>query len=760
MIKFLSRLFGTPHRLIQKKAQKSQLTPESNRKRVGKIVFLLSIVLFTVFIFRFVWLITVNRVGGVDLAKMAKENYSTTVTVNAKRGTIYDRNGTPIAIDSSTYTIYAVIDKTQTDANGNPQYVVPDKYDEVANFLNKELNIDKDYAISQLKQKKSQVQFGTQGMKISPSRMTQIEKDAENQKIVGLGFSAQLARSYPQGNFASQFVGFASPQNTNSGGTVLVGSSGLENAYNSVLSGENGEINYQKDPFGRPLPGSTKTIKQTENGKDVYTTIDGPIQSNLENLLDNAAKVSGGQQLSATLMDAHTGEILATSQRPTINANNQNTASKQEYFTWSNLLYQSQFEPGSTMKTFLLASALDSNHVNLNQSFTRTLKVYDVDINDWDWNEYGEFRLPTSVTAAQGFEMSSNVVMSKIEMQMGNSTWNQYLKRLKFGVPTRFGLGGEGFGSLPSSNPVSQIQSAFGQGISATPIQLLRGWTSFANGGEMLEPHVVNKIYDSDNKTAISTSPEVIGKPFSSKSVDTVRDLMVGVNTDPNYGTAYLTKDDAGHSPGPLFLVNGNPMAVKTGTAQIAAPNGGYMTGPQDNMYSAVAMYPPKNPDFIFYMNIKIPTSDWFLGYISDVANNVVAQAEARKSQIEATDTTNYTAGKVTIADYKGKGPGSTSDKLRQELLNPVVIGTGDKVTEQSIASGEEVSANTKILLLTNGDPTMPDTYKWKKDQVEQLAKWYNLKITYKGDGDTVSGQSVSAGQDIKRGQSITINMN
>jgi len=759
MMKFLSRLLGLPFRKIQKKVRKSQLTPESNRKRVGKIVFFLSVVLFTVFIFRFVWLITVNRVGDTNIAQMAKSNYLSTVTAHAKRGTIYDRNGQPIALDSSTYTIYAVIDKSQTDSNGHPQFVEKSRYDEVAQFLSDQLGIDKDYALKQLNNPKlSQVQFGSQGSKISAAKMQQMQKDAENKKIVGLGFSSDLARSYPLGNFASQFIGVASPEAGKDGESKLVGTNGLEASYDSILSGEDGVETYQKDALGRPLPGTTKLVKPVKNGQDVYTTLDAPLQQSLENLMNTAVKNSGGKQLYGVLMDAHTGEILASSQRPTFSPTTINSDSKQANFTWNNLMSQQAYEPGSTMKTFLMASALNSGHVDLNATYTRTLKAYDVEINDWDWNEKGYFTLPTVATFAQGFEMSSNVGMSKIEMMMGDKLWDQYLTAFKFGVPTRIGLGGETFGNLPSSNLVSQIQSSFGQGIAVTPIQLLRGWTSFSNEGVMLEPHIVNKIVNTNDNTALQVGKEIIGKPVSSSAVDQVKKLMVGVNTDPLWGTTY--GGYAGRPAAPLFTVNGNPMATKSGTAQVASPTGGYLEGVNDVLASAVAMYPPQNPDFIFYMYIKLPDNGISTVTISDVANPLIAQAEARKSQIQATDSSNFPSGKVKLANYVGKESGPTADTLRQQLLAPVVVGKGSKISEQAIASGEEVNTNTRLLLLTDGSPSIPDMYSWTKDQVEQVAKWYDLKITYNGSGDSVSGQSVSAGQSIKRGQSITINMN
>ncbi|PCR99028.1 penicillin-binding protein [Lactococcus fujiensis JCM 16395] len=751
--------------MISKNAKKTKLKPENNRKRIGKSLFFLAIAVFAIFIFRLVWLVTVNHVGSTNLKQNATYNFQSTVSVQAKRGTIYDRYGTAIAVDSSSYTLYVVLDKKQTDVNGNKLYADKSEFDKITTFLNSKLGIDKTLITQQLNNKKaSQVQFGTKGSNISLQKMQELQKAADDEGLVGIGFISNVARSYPMSNvgsgFASQFIGTAAND-----GNTLVGSDGIELAYNSILSGKNGVETYQKDASGHPLPGTTKVIKPVENGSDVYTTLDSRLQEQLETLMDKAASDSGAQQLSATLMTKD-GQILATTQRPTYTPATKNTATDQKYFTWNSLLFQTGFEPGSVMKTFLMASALDSNKVDLNATYDRTeLKVYDATIKDWDINEHSKFLLPTIVNYADGFMMSSNVGMSRIEQQMGYNTWEQYLKKFKFDMRVRTGLSGEVASSLPAANAVSQVQSAFGQGIAVTQIQLLRGWTTFANNGVMLEPHGISQIVNPNENTSLTVGKEVIGNPVSSSAISKTLQLMEGVDTNATYGTAYTALGDAEDNipaNSPLIQINGNPAAVKTGTAQIAAPGGGYIQGAESNLYSMVAMYPASNPDFIMYMNIKLPTKTWSLHYISRVVNPMLTLAESRKSEIFQTTSVDK-AGKVKIADYSNENPGSVTDTLRQEILQPVLVGstteTGVKIVKQSISSGTSVPANTRILLLTSGSPLMPDMYSWTKEQVDQVAKWYNLKVTYSGSGSSVTKQSVTAASSIKKGQSLTITL-
>ncbi|MFZ2601067.1 MAG: PASTA domain-containing protein, partial [Lactococcus lactis] len=280
--------------------------------------------------------------------------------------------------------------------------------------------------------------------------------------------------------------------------------------------------------------------------------------------------------------------------------------------------------------------------------------------------------------------------------------------------------------------------------------------------GTMLEPHIVSKVVDPNTKTSLTSKAEVVGHPVSNDAASGVRDLMLTVNTDPVYGTSYSTSGDSEQNlaAGPLFMVNGEPAAVKTGTAQIASTTGGYMTGSQDYLYSAVVMYPAKNPDFIFYMNVKIPTESWTLKYIARVANPLLTSAEAMKNDLSVSADTDTKAGKVTIENYKGKDSGDTADSLRRTVLSPVIIGTGAKVTAQSIAEGEKVSANSRILLLTNDkDQVMPDMYDWSKKEVEQLANWFGIKVTYEGSGNKVLTQSIETSTNVKKGQTLTVKM-
>ncbi|MCJ1977577.1 penicillin-binding transpeptidase domain-containing protein [Lactococcus paracarnosus] len=764
MIKLLKNIATFPFRKVAINAGKTRLSPQDNRKRIAQDILFLALLVFTVFIVRFAWIIVTDSSNGVKLRPLAKANYSETTTIYAKRGTIFDREGAAIATDSSDYSIYVILDKTYVSAAGKKLYASSEDFAKVAAIFKEKLGIDESYTRAQLNiPKASQVEFGTKGKHISFTLKEQIEKEAKDKGVAGIGFTSHLARSYT-GNFASNFIGLAGLKDGDDDTKGLIGQFGIEASLDNILSGKNGVETLEKNKDGQTLKGIAKSVTPAKDGQDVYTTIDSTLQSYLETLVDTSMQNYTGTEVVATLVKADTGEILATTQRPTFDPSTQTVigpkdptlSDKQNLNSQTNLLYQSMFEPGSTFKLFTMAAAIENGTFDPNARYTSTpISVGGTRIADWDvlLNPDG-----LNMTYPQGFARSSNVGMSKLQMAMGDKVWDSYLNRFRFGIPTRMGVGGEGFGSLPDENIVSQVNSSFGQGVGVTDVQMLRGFSAIANGGTMLEPHFISKIANTDAGTQRISEPEIIGKPVSKTTADSVLKYMVNVGTDNVYGTAYDFSTTQ-----PYFRVAGKDVSIKTGTAQVANPKGGYYVGETAYLYSAVAMVPSVNPDYIFYMTIKLP-DHWNLNFISNVANPLLERAYDLKPTIDA--TSNKSVGKssnetkIALENYEGKKPGSTLDLLRQQLLQPVVIGSGSVITKQSISPGTKLGANKRILLLTNGKLTMPDIYDWSKQDIDILAKWAGLTVTYDGaDNGKATEQSIKMNESIKKGKKLTVTL-
>lgn len=739
---------------------KDRRTPNKNRERVGQNLMILAVFLFFVFVINFAIIIGTDTKFGHNLSTEASEVYQQTVTVQAKRGTIYDRNGVALAEDSTTYSIYAIISTSYVSSTGEKLYVKKSQYEKVAEILNEQLGIDKDEVLSQLKQDGLfQVSFGSSGSGLSYSTKSAIETAMEEAGIKGIGFTSTPGRMYPNGIFASQFLGLTQLKENKDGTSSLVGTSGLEAALDDILSGTDGKVTYQKDKNGNLLLGTETTVKQAVDGKDVYTTLSEPLQSYLESQMDIFQNETQGTYASATVVNAKTGEILATTQRPTYNAQTLDGYSEDNLKTWNTLLYQNYYEPGSTMKVMTLASAIDDGVFNPNEviSTINGITVADTTINDWNVNEG-----MTSVqylTYAQGFAWSSNVAMTSLEQKMGKDKWLTYLSRFKFGYPTRFGMLNEDGGLLPSDNEVTVAMSSFGQGIGVTQVQMLRAFTAISNGGVMLAPQFISQIYDPNTNSSRVATSEVVGNPVSEDAADQTLDYMVTVGTDSQYGTLYNSTTGQ-----PYIQVGDYSVAVKSGTAQIAASaedGGGYLTGDNDYIYSVVAIVPSDDPEFIMYVTLQQPSEKFRAMYWQDIVNPVLERAMMIKDTLTSTAVTGTdTETEYTLKDYIGESPGDTAQELRDNLVQPVVVGSGSKIKKMSKKVGSNLSANEQILLWTGDLETVPDMYGWTKENVEKFAKWTGIKITFKGsDSGTVTKQSVESETDIDGVKKITITL-
>ena len=742
---------------ITRFAIRNRKSPAENRKIVGKYISLLAVVLFAVFLVNFAVIIGSGSKFGTDLVKEAKKVHQITRTVPAKRGTIYDRNGVPIAEDATSYNVYAVIDKKYKSATGKILYVEDAQFNKVAEVFHKYLDMDESYVKEQLSQPNlTQVSFGAKGNGITYANMIAIKKDLKDASVEGIDFTTSPNRSYPNGQFASSFIGLAQLHENEDGSKSLLGTSGMESSLNSILAGKDGIITYEKDRLGNVVPGTEQVSQQTVDGKDVYTTISSTLQSFMETQMNVFQEKVKGKYMTATLVSAKTGEILATTQRPTFDADTKEGLTKD--FIWRDILYQSNYEPGSTMKVMTLAAAIDNNTFSGGEVFNSSeLKVADATIRDWDVNE--GLTGGGMMTFSQGFAHSSNVGMTLLEQKMGDATWLDYLSRFKFGVPTRFGLTDEYAGQLPADNIVNIAQSSFGQGISVTQTQMIRAFTAIANDGVMLEPKFISALYDPNDQSVRKSQKEIVGNPVSKDAASLTRTNMVLVGTDPVYGTMH------NHSTGkPTVTVPGQNVALKSGTAQIAdEKNGGYLVGTTNYIFSAVSMNPAENPDFILYVTVQQP--EHYSGIqLGEFANPILERAVAMKDSLNLQSTaktldqvTNQSA--YAMPSIKDISPGDLAEALRRNIVQPIVVGTGTKIKESSVEEGTNLAPNQQVLLLSDKVEEIPDMYGWTKATAETFSKWLNIELEFEGSGSTVQKQDVRANVAIKNIKKITLTL-
>ena len=700
---------------IRRFMEKKNLNPMNNRKKVGIILFATSIGLFFLFAVRFSYIVIGGHVAGTSLAEKTKQLYQGSEVVKAKRGTIYDRNGVALAEDASSYSIKAILSKTYTSGD-KKLYVEEKNFDKIAEILHKNLSIDKKDALNILedgaKKELYQVEFGSYGKNISQETKQNIEADMKKEGVAGLYFVDHQARMYPNGVFSSHFIGYAVPDKDENG---LVGKLGLESAYNDILSGKDGKIIYQKDNFQNPLPGTVAEEEKAVDGQDIYTTLDSRLQSYLETLMDQVNEEYQPEELTAVLMKAKTGEILAMGQRPTFNPETMEGLTGKDAI-WRNFLVQDSYEPGSTMKVFTTAAAIEEGEFNENETFqSGKIQVEDATINDHDFGEKGV------LTMRQALSWSSNVGMVILEQRLGGR-WYNYLQKLGFGQSTHSGLDDEVNGALPTSNIVDRAMSAYGQAVGVKNFQMMKAFTSIANNGTMIQPRYISKVVDPQTGEERTTQTEVLGQPFSKETTEKVREYMRDVVESENYGSAYG-----------VYSVPGYNVSAKTGTAQIASDTGGYQTGDTAYLYSIVEMVPSEDPDYVLYLTMKHPKTYDRMA-LAKIANPLMKRAMDFKETEEDSDTETKTE-KVSVADYRNLEADVAAADAQKSGLQPVVIGNGKKVQKQSTANGDQLISGEKLILYTGGDKLMPDVTGWSKADIMKLGKILGIEVSFDGDG-------------------------
>lgn len=697
---------------------------QKNRKMFGIALFLTFFCIFVLFVVRFFVIATTKDVQNRNLQTMASRMYTSKRIIEAKRGTIYDAQGNALAQDTKTYTVTAVLSHQSSTAKGKPNYVTNKK--KAAKVLAKYLDITEKKALSIMSPKRKnvyQVEFGAAGSNISVSTMKKIKA----QHVTGLQFTSTPARQYPAGDFASQLIGLATAKtNDKTGQTKLVGRLGLESYFNKNLTGINGLKEIKQDVYGYQLADSQVKGRPAKDGADVYTTLDNRTQQQLETLITKAEKETQASSMTAVVMEAKTGKILAATQRPNVNSSTP---------VWRNALVQDTYEPGSTMKVLALAAAIDSGNFNPEAVYkSGTWELGGGKITDWNTAGWG------NITYKEGFYRSSNVAFAHIEQDMGSATWKKYIQ--KFGLLKNvgvYGMSGESKGYTSYKGTLEQANTAFGQGITVNVMQMMQAFSAIANNGTMVKPYFIKKIVASDGKTIEKTKPQTIGHPVSQATAKKVLHYMQGVIYNKN-GT------------GQVYKISGYRIAGKTGTAQIGSSHG-YETGSTNYLYSFVGMAPAKNPKYVVYITMKQPQHITKAAeqYMAEVVNPVTKQLLDR-----ATAKDSKHQGVVKLPNVVGMSAADAQKKLQNKKLNVVVLGNGKKVKKQSAAKGSSVIINERVFLLTGGQVTMPDISGWSQADVSRFAQLLGLKLKSTGGGYAVS-QSIKANTVLKEGDALQV---
>ena len=689
------------------------------------VVFCIFLVFILILFLQYLYLSLSPNVYGINMQEFAANRNTYYSTLDAKRGTIYDSQGNILANDVSSYTVIAYLDESRTGSS-TTLYHVKDKQ-KTAEALSPLLNMNVNTLLDLLNKDVYQVELGPGGRGITELLKQQIE----DLNLPGIDFIESYKRYYPNGDFASYIIGYAKKNEVKvvvdevtKTEVVMQGELGIEVKFDEILKGINGYISYQQDRYGYKIPDTPEENLPAIDGSDIYLTIDSNIQRIVESALDQAIEYDNPDWVTVNVMDAKTGDILASAASPSFDPNTLNITN------YENPLTSFTYEPGSVMKIFTYMCAIEKGTYKGDQTYqSGVIDVEGTKIYDWNKIGWGE------ITYDYGFEMSSNVgTVNIMQNFLTKEDLKECLTSYGFGNQTGIELPRELSGSLVFNYPVEIAAASYGQGITTTPIQHLQALSIIANDGYMIKPNIVSKIINNGTITyerQVTKSERIV----SQATVDKIKELMYNA-----------VNDIEGGAIGTAYIVDGLDVIGKTGTAQIYdSENGGYLTGWLDNLYSFSGMFPKDDPEIIMFISYKRPKNGSNKG-LKNMAHSIIESIAKYKGLISSKDESS-TKEEITVDNYINLNTDDIVSKLENIGLDAVVLGDGNKIIDQ-YPKDTTLVTNDKIFLLTNGNIKMPSLIGYSRLEATSLLNLIDVDYEIEGYG-FVTEQSIKAGEII-----------
>lgn len=496
------------------------------------------------------------------LNDLANDLWNRNLPIEADRGLIYDRDNVVLANNVTTTSVVVVPNQ------------IKDKVS-VAKSLSEILNVSYEEIYKHLTKKVSIERIHPEGRRLdykTADKINALEYD-------GVYLLKESKRNYVYDEMLSHVIGYVGIDNQ--------GLSGLELQYDNYLSGKNGSIKYYSDAKGNRLKMS-EIYEKPQSGVNISLTIDYDIQASIERELDNVVSKYNPDNALAIVMDPDTGEILGMSSRPNFSPSNYKNYSIETINR--NLPIWSTYEPGSTFKVVTLATALQEGKVDLEKDTfydSGHISVENARIKCWKAGGHGQ------ETFLQVVENSCNPGFVELGQRIGKDTLYKYIKDFGFGKKTGIDLNGEGTGilfSLDRVGPVELATTAFGQGVSVTPIQQITAVSAAINGGYLYQPYIVKNIGEPETNTIVKeNNKKLIRQVISEETSKKVRYALESVVTNGTGRNAYI---------------EGYRVGGKTGTAQ-KVNNGRYMVG--NYIVSFIGFLPADDPEVVVYVAIDNP---------------------------------------------------------------------------------------------------------------------------------------------------------
>lgn len=621
-----------------------------------RLVLVIVIILFCFIVFRVFYI----QVFSYDkLSNLANDLWSRNLPLKADRGLILDRNGVVLADNITTTSLVLVPNQ------------IEDK-EKVSQVLSEILGVTKEEMDKHVYKETSIERVHPEGRQLSYEKADYINSF----NFSGVYLVKESKRYYPYEELLSHSIGYVGIDNQ--------GLSGIELQYDDVLTGEDGAIKYYSDAKGNTLDLSQVYV-ESKSGDNVVLTIDINIQKSIERELNNIVDMFNPDMVLALVMNPNTGEVLGMGSRPDFNSNHYQDYSLEELSR--NLPIWASYEPGSTFKIITTAAAIEEKVVDLDKDTfydTGSVIVGGARIGCWKAKGHG-FQ-----TFLQVLENSCNPGFVELGNRLGKEVLFSYLDRFGFGKKTGIDLNGESKGIVFNLDRVGELElatTAFGQGVSVTPIQQVTAVSAVVNGGSLYTPYIVKEIKNNKGEIISKNDPIFVRKVISEETSLKMRSALESV---------------VARGGGRYAYIDGYRVGGKTGTAQ-KVENGKYL----ENNYimSFMAVVPSNNPEAVLYLAIDNPKNTALLSSYTTapVARRILLDIidaldiKKQKGQIEKVYQWNdkvYTS----IPNVVGMDVKNAKKKLTDFEIE--YTGNGSKVVEQSPVAHERVSKGSTIRLL------------------------------------------------------------
>ena len=679
-------------------------------------------------------------IKGPELAEKAETQWKSEMNLTAMRGNIVDRNGSILVTSTNVYRIEVDMDTLKT-------YIEDEKttVEKVSSDLAEALGASYDDIYGKLSDEENKFIILSKGL----------EKDVidkvKSLEIRGLVYYDEIERYYPNGNYLSQVLGIINSEG--------VGLTGLELQYDDYLSGLSGIRIGGVDAYSNDLPFVSGKQTNAINGKDIVTTIDENLQYYAELVANEGLETYKAKRVSITIMNPNNGEILAMASTPGYDPNDPyegyenfegDTENDKIQNMWRNSIVSDTYEPGSTFKIITMAAAMEEGLIHDDDVFVcNGSKTFgDVNVHCWNLSGHG------AQTAAEILKNSCNVGFMELGARLGAEKLNEYIKKLGFGSITGIDLPGEAEGIVKSTNSISDIDLAtiaFGQTNTLNALQLLTAVNAVANGGNLIQPHIVKEITHKDSNGNTIVDKTIEGKTtenvLSEKTSATLREYLERTATQ-----------DAGAGT----FVQGYDIGGKTGTAQkVDIETGSYSA--DKYIASMVAMTPVDDHQLTVYISVDEPSTGVYYGgqvaspLMKKLFSHIFAYIESPSGKAS------YSISKdVVIPEVRGKSIEEAKSILEENGLGCEINGDGNTIVSINPYPGTTVKAGSKITLTASSKSSidnkiiMPDLAGTTVEFAINLLDNLGLQYEYEGSGKVVE-QSISSGELISSGTKVKL---